>query len=62
MRREQEKEFMLQNEYRRLKSEDIRKLRERQKRLEQSRKFQILQRDKDHSELVKHISEGEKQL
>eukprot|EP00347_Sterkiella_histriomuscorum_P015905 403355238 len=62
VRREQEKEFMLQNEYRRLKSEDIRKLRERQKRLDQSKKFQILQRDHDHQELMKHLQDGEKQL
>lgn len=34
VRKEMEKEFMLQNEYRRLKAEDIRQLRERQKRLE----------------------------
>ncbi|CDW80213.1 UNKNOWN [Stylonychia lemnae] len=59
VRREQNKEFMLQNEYRRLKSEDIRKLRERQKRLDQTKKYHILQKDKDHQELLKHLHEGE---
>lgn len=42
VKREWDKEFMLQNEYRRLKSEDIRKLRERQKRLDQAKKVKIL--------------------
>jgi hypothetical protein len=41
-RRDLEKEFKLQNEYRRLKSEDIRKLRERQKRIDQHKKLQLI--------------------
>lgn len=40
---------MLQNEYRRLKSEDIRKLRERQRRLDQTRKFEIVKKEVEHS-------------
>ena len=44
-KREQEHEFMLQNEQRRLKEEDIRNLRERQKRLQFKRKMEIMNKD-----------------
>ena len=55
-----EKDFMLSNEYRRLKAEDIRKLRERQKRLEQTRKLQMMIKEKEHEEFLKNLNDGER--
>lgn len=46
-KREREREFMLRNELRRLKEEDIRKLRERHKRIESQKKHDIMMKDKE---------------
>jgi hypothetical protein len=58
-KREQEHEFMLQNEQRRLKEEDIRNLRERQKRLQMKRKQEIMNKDTQSTEYLKLIKESE---
>jgi hypothetical protein len=50
---------MLKNELRKLKAEDIRKLRERQRRLDLLKKMQILQKEKEHEEFNKHIKQTE---
>ena len=51
---------MLTNEYRKLKAEDIRKLRERQKRLEQQRKMELMIKDKEHEDFLKSLQDGER--
>jgi hypothetical protein len=50
---------MLQNEQRRLKEEDIRNLRERQKRLQMKRKQEIMNKDTQSTEYLKLIKESE---
>lgn len=62
IKREQEKEFMLRNEERRLREEDIRKLRDRQKRLNDVKKVKILVKDKESDEFYRHIKESEEML
>jgi hypothetical protein len=46
---------MLQNEQRRLKEEDIRNLRERQKRIQMKRKQEIMNKDTQSTEYLKLI-------
>lgn len=50
---------MLKNEQRRLRVEDINKLRERQKKLELKRKIEILGKDLENSQYLKLIKDSE---
>lgn len=46
---------MLRNELRKLKEEDLMRLRERYKRIEKQKKQDILIKDQEHDEFTKHI-------
>ena len=50
---------MLRNEARKLREEDIRKLRERQKRLYEQKKQVILDKAKEHKDIVRTIQDSE---
>lgn len=50
---------MLRNEARKLREEDIRKLRERQKRLYEQKKQMILDKGKEHKDIVRTIQDSE---
>jgi len=50
---------MLLNEYRRLKSEDIAKLRDRQKRIEQRKKMDLLHKDLTQTHFLKSLRDGQ---
>ena len=50
---QKEHEFYLKRELRRLKEEDFRKLKERQKRIEFLRKLEILGKEKEHEDYIK---------
>lgn len=51
-KREQERDVMLKNELRKLKLEDIQKLKERQKRLEMQRKTEIMSKDQESTQYL----------
>ena len=50
---------MLKNELRRLREEDIRKVRERQKRLEWKKKEEILQKEKVHFQIIDKVKQDD---
>lgn len=58
-RLEQEKEFMLRNELRRLKQEDIRQLRDRVRRLELKRKVEIIAKEQANSDYLRLVRNSE---
>lgn len=57
--REQKHGLMLKQELRKLKEDDLKKLRERQKRLDFKRKMDILEKERDNSLAIKQIKDRE---
>lgn len=60
--REQRHDVMLKQELRKLKEEDLRVLRERQKRLDLRKKAEIIAKEQDNARVVKEAREREQIL
>ena len=59
---DQRKSIMLKQELRKLREDDLKKIRERQKRLEFKKKMEILDKQKSYENIVKSIKDREQTI
>ena len=59
---DQRKSIMLKQELRKLREDDLKKIRERQKRLEFKKKMEILDKQKNYENIVKSIKDREQTI